>query len=926
MKNIALFLLLLVSSVTYGQNNKNVTVAGQIIDSLSGGLTSATVVLLNPLDSVISSFAITEVDGSFSLKRVAPGDYILQCSYISYVPLSKNITISGEKATEDLGPIVLEPVTSALDEILVKAERIPMEISKDSIIYNADAFKTKPNDVLADLLKKLPGVEVDADGTIKAQGEEVKQILVDGKEFFGKDPQIAAKNLPASAVSKVNVFNKKSDMAEFTGIDDGAEEKSINIELKDDHKKGLFGSATAGYGSDDRYLGSLSLNKFSKNQQISVLGMANNVNKQGFSMSDYSNFMGGMSGFRRRGGGGTLNGVPISNGLSNGYVNTGSGGINFNQDFSSKTKLNASYFYSNIKNTINQFTTTESVLSESSYLSEAEENEVSINTNHRINATLEHNFDSTQNLKVRSTVSFNDSELDLFSTSQVFNNSEIPQNSGLLDNTASGDNINFTSSATYRKKFNKVGRNITAEVEFGTSSDEQLAILESMNTFAGRDGMPSLSELISQDQSQTNDAINYGIQVSYSEPLGKNHYLNFEYERKNNSNEVIKDVYDIDEISNPIFNSLLSNYYNRDYVYDRGETTWRWIKSKSNLQVGVSAQNSVLQGEILSGEEANIKQSYFNFLPSLSWNYDLANSKSLRVSYNTSVQEPSLTQLQPIVDNSNPLKIYVGNPDLLQEYSHRLQVRYFSFSQFSMTNFFAMINATYTDNAIVNARTIDEQFRETSTPVNVDNDYRVTAFTGLGTPLRFMKSRLNLNGNYTYNKGRVFVNTVEENTNRYTTTIDLSLDNLKKDVIDIRVGTKIGHSITNYSASDNLDQEYVNQAYYTDINMGFAKTWNINTRFDYTVYNILDETQKVPLWEASLSKYIMNKKGEIKVSAFDILNKNTGIQQNIDLNYIEFTRVNSLARYFMLSFTYALNQMGAQSNSRGPGGFGGGRR
>ncbi len=266
MKNIALFLLFLTQSIAYGQANKNVTVVGQIMDEQSGGLTSATVVLLNPVDSVISSFAITEVDGSFSLKRVSPGDYILQCSYISYLPLTKNITISAEKDITDIGPISLEPVTSALDEILVKAERIPMEISKDSIIYNADAFKTKPNDVLADLLKKLPGVEVDADGTIKAQGEEVKRILVDGKEFFGTDPQIAAKNLPASVVSKVNVFNKKSDMAEFTGIDDGAEEKSINIELKEDHKKGLFGNATGGYGTDDRYLGSLSLNKFSKNQ------------------------------------------------------------------------------------------------------------------------------------------------------------------------------------------------------------------------------------------------------------------------------------------------------------------------------------------------------------------------------------------------------------------------------------------------------------------------------------------------------------------------------------------------------------------------------------------------------------------------------------------------------------------------------------
>ena len=908
--------LLFIWTSIFSQNAKHVTLSGQVLDSLDGSLGTATVVLLNPIDSVIVSFAITNTDGEFTIRRVPPGDYLLQVSFLSYIPLTTPVSISDDQEIIDLGNIFLEPVTSALDEVLVKAERIPMTIRKDTISYNAQAFKTKPNDVVEDLLKKLPGVEVEADGTVKAQGEEVKQVLVDGKEFFGRDPQIATKNLPASAVDRVQVFDKKSDMAEFTGIDDGQDEKAINIELKEEHKKGLFGNIAAGYGTDDRYSNKLTLNKFSKNTQISALGMLNNVNQQGFSMNDYVSFAGGLGNLMRSGGGrisSANSGLPLSDGLSNGFVNTGSGGLNFNHDFSKKTKLNLSYFYSSVKKDIVQEVLRESILSESNFFSEEDESENSGNGNNRLNTTIEHKIDSTQNIRIRSSLSFNHSDYDILSQSSVLNQLGSLENTGLRDNHAEGKNMNFTSSLIYRKKFNKRGRNITANVSFGASNDEQIALLNSMNEFFGETAGRTMSEDIRQDQQQNNDAINYGIDINYTEPFGKGHFLNLGYSRKNFTNKLLKDVYDITDLDPALYNAELSNHYNRDYVYDRAETGWRWIKNKSNLQIGVNAQRSYLQGEILLNEKVDINKSYFNILPKMSWNYDLANSKSLRFNYNTSVREPSLTQLQPIIDNSNPLNIYIGNPELRPEYSHRMQLRYFSFSQFSMTNFFAMVNATYTDNAIVNARTIDAQFRQTTTPVNVKNDYRITTFTGFGTPLRFIRSRINLNGNFSYNRGRVFVNTIEENTDRYTTSVDLSFDNMTKDILDFRIGTNIRHSLTNYSVSSNLNQDYINHSYYSELNVNLSDTWSIGTKFNYTIYNTFDETQRIPLWETSISKYVLKRKGEIKIAAFDILNRNKGITQNIDLNYIEDIRINSLARYFILNFTYAINQMIGQS-------------
>jgi hypothetical protein len=636
-------------------------------------------------------------------------------------------------------------------------------------------------------------------------------------------------------------------------------------------------------------------------------------------MNDYVGFAGGLGNLMRSGGGmvrmgsGSDNGITISDGLSNGFVNTGSGGLNFNQDFTKNTKLNLSYFYSRIKNDITQVIRRESVLDQSKYLSEEEDDEISINGNHRLNATFDHKIDSMQNIRIRTSLAFNESKYDLYSNSRVNNAGGLLENTGLRDNTSQGDNINFNTELIYRKKFLRMGRNMTAELSFGASNDEQIALLQSMNQFTGEIGVPNSVEMIHQDHKQNNVATNYAIDLTYTEPLGKSQFLHIGYSRKNYNNQLLKDVYDLDDLMT-VYNISLSNHYNRDYNYDRGTTSWRWIKNKSNLQVGIEAQNSVLKGEFLLNEETNIQQSYLNILPKITWNYDLANSKNLRFSYNTNVREPSLTQLQPIVDNSNPLSIYVGNPDLRPEYSHRLQLRYFSFSQFSMTNFFANLNATYTDNAIVNARMIDTQFRQTTTPINVDNDYRITTFSGFGTPLRFIKSRINFHGNFSYNKGIVFINSLQENTNRYSTTFDLSFDNLKKDILDLRLGTKVSRSHTNYSISNNLDQNYTNHTYYTDININIKDSWNIGTRFDFAVYNTADDTQTVPLWKASISKYLMKRRGELKISAFDLLNQNEGIQQNVDLNYIEDVRINSLARYFMVSFTYAINQMLGQSD------------
>jgi hypothetical protein len=345
-------------------------VKGLVRDSSGASVPGATVVLLQSADSVMESFTSTDADGNFQLKRVSGGRYILQVSYIGHSTYSKALEVNGPV---DLGPVVLRPKNTQLKEVDISSEHIPVVIKNDTVEYNAKAFKTQPNAAVEDLLKRLPGVEVEKDGTIKAHGKTVNKVLVDGKEFFGDDPKVATKNLPADAIDKVQVFDKKSDMAEFTGIDDGERDKTINLKLKDEKRKGVFGKVTGGYGTDERYEARANINSFRKKTQVSLIGLSNNTNQQGFSVMDYVNFMGGFRNMAGGGQGGSLSlnpgdiGVPLNMGSSNGFTTTTATGVNFNYDLGEKTEIRSSYFYNQLDKTIDKSTFRQSLQGRGSF-------------------------------------------------------------------------------------------------------------------------------------------------------------------------------------------------------------------------------------------------------------------------------------------------------------------------------------------------------------------------------------------------------------------------------------------------------------------------------------------------------------------------------------------------------------------------------
>ncbi len=922
MKHIFYFLLLCLANSTAFAQTRNGTIEGTITDSTGLGLSAATVTLLQQKDSVLVSYAVTNPEGGFLLKRVTAGDYILQVSYVGYRNHAQLVKVAPDNGKTDVGRILLVPDNLLLQGVDITAQQAPLSIRQDTIEYNTAAFKTQPGAVVEDLLKKLPGIQVQSDGSIKAQGETVQNVLVDGKEFFGQDPKIATKNLAAEAVDKVQVYDKKSDKAEFTGIDDGREQKTINLTLKADKKQGYFGNASGGYGTTDRFEGKFNVNRFGKKTQFSALGMGNNTNQQGFSFDDYINLMGGlanfMTGSSSSAGSGrvriTINpeetGLPMGSGLENGFTTTAAGGLNMNSDLSKKTEISANYFYSHLQNNMERTTTRTNLLGSEQFGSVEDEDRLSRNASHRLNLTLRHKPDSASNLLFRSRLSINDARLDSRAQSATSDVAGLLQNTSTRDYFSIGSNLSGNASLVYRRHLGRKGRSLVADLNFQGGDDGRDGLLRAQNDYLS--GPNPSREAVSQRQEYADASTHYGGSVAYTEPLGRRQYFEWQVSREQYANRTSKNFYDLIETPTPgeVFNPILSNRYRRGYRYDRGSMNYLLNRPKYNLTAGLALQHSQLDGELVESGTPPLQRDFTRLLPSVFFNYDLRTGRNFSAEYTTQLREPSLEQLQPVVDNSDPLNIYTGNTNLKPEYVHELGVNFLNFDQFTMTSIFANLRATYIQDRITNASNVDALFRRFTSPVNVKQDWLLNGYVNFSTPLRFIKSNLNLSLNSTYNRGILFVNDIQNNTDRWMNSVELALYNRKKERVDITLGMRLGQNTTRYSISAALNQAFVNQTYFTECTVFPSKKWAISSGLDYTLYSgeNFGAQRAVPLWRASLTRYVLeNNRGQIKLAVFDLLNRNIGISRSSEFNYLEEVRIRNLGRYAMLTFAYSIS-------------------
>ncbi len=927
------FFFLSFSAIVIAQ--KNGSIKGIAFDTTSKQpVSNSTITLMQKKDSSLISFTMTDNSGKFELSGIPNGEYRLLITHVNYYNIIQLFKIDDGHKNIDLGNVIMNDRSKVLSEVVVTSEAPPVTLVGDTIQYNAGSFKTQPNANVEDLLKKLPGVKVEKDGTVKAQGEKVEKVLVNGKEFFGDDPKIATKNLPADAVDKVQVFDKLSDQAQLTGFDDGNSEKTINLKLKKDKKKGMFGKANAGGGTDGRYQGKFNINSFKGARQMSAIGMGNNTNAEGFSFMDILNFTGALNQLKNGGGNISISigpDDPLAGllGANNRGINTTFGdGVNYNNIIGNKTDFQSNYFYNryNPEKTSNiqrQYFSPANLYKQNSYSD-------NLNNSHRLNLHADYQIDSFTSIKISPSLSYQATHNKISSNYITSSQQGTQINDGSSDNISNNEGYNFNTNILFRKKFRRRGRTFSLNLLTSLNNNSGDGNLNSITNFYDQSGLFIRSDSIKQTNELEGSLSGYNARAVYTEPVFKKSLLEFSLGKNNTKNTSSKTTHDYNPNNGKydLINNLLTNDFKNIYGYNTGGLRFRKQTRNYNYTAGVSWQQSQLEGKIAGiNKDSVIKKTFTNFLPNARFKFYFSRFKNILLNYNTSTNQPSVTQLQPVLDNSNPLYVKLGNPDLKQEFTHTLRLNASLVNPYRNRNLFAFFTLQQTQNKIVNYDRINNLGVDSVMPVNVNGVYNVNGTVSVGFPVHFLKGSLDISSNLLYYKDKQLLN---DTTNKaFTNTIntltlgpEIRLDMSPTEKLNLSLSTGISYSNSQYSIRTKGNSKYFNQEYSAEVDWQLPKGFYFATDFMYTVNGQHAEgfNARVPLWNASLSKLVLHfNRGEIKFSVKDILNQNIGISRSTNQNYIEDIRVNSLRRFFLLSFTYSLTKVGL--NNEGGGGM-----
>jgi len=934
----------------------------------------ATVSLAKEGSNDAHKYALTNKDGVGKIERVRYGTYIFKAEMMGYQAYTQKITLEGK--TLDLGVVKMEVDNKMLDAAVATAAGNPVIIKKDTIEYNASSFKISEDNVLEDLLKKLPGIEVDENGTITSGGEEIKKITIDGKTFFLDDPQLASKNIPAKLVEKVKVVKKKSEQAEFTGIDDGEDETVIDLSVKPGMMHGVFGNAMLGGGhdvpkdangnNDWRYQGAFMGGRFTDKSQISVILNGNNTNNRGFNdlAGNMMSAMGG-GGMGRGGGGGGW-------GRTNGILTSWMGGVNGNWDlFDDKMELGANYLYSGTDTDVREDTYKETYLEDGSTLLSFNDGFSNNHTDgHRFGVRLEHKFSENTSILFQPQVNFgtgNYSQLSQFST-ETLDPDDIRSktNEGFTLNSGDSRSVQTNGFFLFRQRLGIPGRTISANVNWNFSRNE----LDSWNQSVTNkyDGDPSL---INQRIDQTAIQRSLGGRLVYTEPLGWNLYAEASYQYRWNQNNTDKAAfnsgdmtqYDIEQAwmkyvrdgetpdldySNEIMNRYVNQSAGLALMYQEGKT---------RAQLGVSANPTKTHNET-NGQSYD--DNRVNWAPRAMFFYDFNDNSNVRLFYFGRSAQPSTSQLMPVLDNSNPLSMALGNPYLTPYFNHNLR------SDLEYSNkqtFFTMrlhVEGGYVNDPIVSALWYDNGVQY-SMPVNGRDSYNANARLMINAPIARSNfsisnmSRVSFSSSGSYVGSAAATGVVDNYFNEDRTDFDYTRFHNEVNLDDfftenLTRNLSIVERLRGTYRSDNLElilsgRVRVSKPWYTLTTATENTTWanqisgsinwtvgdtglELKTDADYNWYRGYTTDQPSELvWNAQISKTVFKKQATIALRAYDILDKAKNLTVTDASNYHSEVRNNTLGRYIMLSFTWRFGnfgQAGQQMRSRMGGGPGGG--
>ena len=910
MKSLVLSVVFSLFTFSIFSQSKEYKVIGSVVDSLNQPLPYTTVVLLSSKDSSLQNYAVSNGEGKFEMNKVKESGYIFQLSFMGYRTFSKSVLITGTNPVVDLGVNKLVSNSQLLSEVSIEGNYIPIVFRNDTVEYNASSFKTQKGANAEKLLSKMPGIEVDSDGEVTAHGEKVEKIYVDGKEFFGDDPKIATKNIPADAIDKVQVFDKKSELSEYTGVDDGVRKRTINITLKEDRKKGIFGEASIGGGHESRYKGKLNLNRFSKKAQFTSLLMANNVNEQGFSYQDYFNFMGGIANVIKTGKMSfdpTETGIPINiPGTNNGIASTLAGGINYNQDIGKSTHLISSFFINNSNSDIDRTSNTENILPQSSFISNTTDNQDQLLQNYRLNAKIQHEFNLKNRLDISTVGILTKTNIDGLNTeNQLFSDNSLNLTNGTSLNKGNG--INSTISLDYKRRFEKKGRSINVLADFYYLNNENTADIENIRQVRLKDGT-IFSNALDQTQFQLIKKNEYFAKIAFTEQLTPKTFIIADYSYYDKFQENNKDFFE-NSGGARTFLQALSNFFTSKYHYNQLGVKYNYKLDKNMFVIGLDAQQSRLIGT-RDENTSQIDQKFQVLLPNFSWRKIDGMSSRINLNYSTSFNEPSITQLQPVIDNSNPLNVYIGNPELKPEYTHNLSFNWFTYDAFSFRQAGVYVNAYFVNNDINNARYFDSVSKlQITTPQNIQDNLGLNSGLRYGFRIPKFKTQIKTAVNFSVNQGYNLVDNQENKSLTYNYGGSLTFSNTNNKTVDARLELSSNANLNQIGIGEQESSSYVNSKILGEVNIELKKDWEIGISGTQNFFQgrSLSTQQQFFILDAFVAKTIFkNRRGNLKLAIYDALNQRTGISNYGQANYLVESNVNVLKRYSMLTFTYKI--------------------
>lgn len=902
MKRTLLSFILLLSINSFAQK---LSVAGNLQDTAAKlPLKNAIIMAIKLSDSTLVNFTRSDDNGFFKLKELPIDTYQVVISHPKFADQGYFIFGNSKNLDYDFGKIILQPKTLGLEEVTIFAFRDPIYYKGDTLIYTTDSFKVKANATVEDLLKKLPGLKVDKDGKITSQGKKVDKVLVDGDEFFGSDPTVATKNLSASSIESVQVYDKKTD--DQANSSTGEEtQKILNLKLKDEAKKGYFGKVSGASDFQKFYEGELLTNYFKKKLKLSVFGLASNTPRSSFGWGDAFKY--GING--------ELNQTEGENGEiyyndnnsgAQGIPQTLKTGIYYTDKITKKTKLNFNYSYNNNQLKSKTATNSQYFLTDTSYTTANETRSLQRNETHSINFAIEQKIDSLTDINFKSSIKFSNNNSTSQNETDFITANSIKTRNTSIDNLSNGNGYDVSNTIRLIKRFMKKDRLLNTTYSNNIINNEALGYLKTDNIFF-TDTTQSLNS-INQKKTNINNSQSHSLGFTYTEPLTKKIKLEASYDYQYfKSKQDKKSLNNIGGEYSLLDSNLTNNFINTKQTH-RGGLKFIYEVKKTRFTIGSKVRNVLVNNNNIFKNQI-VNQNFVNILPFSTLRYKFTDSKQVNLSYKISSINPTISQLQPVTDNTNPNFITIGNPKLLPTFSHELNLNYNSWKSISGSYTWFGASYIFTNSDITTATSYDSIGRTISKSVNVDGDYLIDAYLGTSKPFFSKKLEIQPNLNASYISNKSFINNELNKAVDIRSSFSLEI-RLNFEKISFKVNPWLQYNYAYSSLNSANTTPYTAKGIVGDLTLKLPKKFQIETDVDYNInskrangYNL-----NYTVWNASLQKTFFKLENFILgVYAYDMLNQNINVNRNISTNIITDTKSNIITRYFLLKATFKFN-------------------